>query len=501
MDYFNKFKNSDPERILETYRSKSDTFWKNSGQKMALSLFKTAAKRVPAYKDFLQKNKINPAKINTIEDFINVPITDKENYINKYKLSDLCMDGKIESSYFLSASSGSTGIPNFWPRSTEQTYHGAQISEIIYKEYFECDTKSTLYIVAFAMGTWIAATYMMMATEWVAQKGYPITVVTPGLNKEEILKLVELGNKNYDQTILVGYPPFVKDIVDSGVRAGVDWNKLNIKFIFSGEAVTEKWREHIQSKTNFKNSLKDTVNIYGSADVGLVAHETVLTTYLRKLSMGNKTILQELFHAERVPSAYQYDPRLRYFEKAGIYLIITCPSGIPLIRYNTKDEGDTLYYEKLVEILGENKIDLHKQLKKQKVDSLLWKSPIVYLFGRGKFTARIYPATIYPENVKLVLEHKSLVNILTGKFVILTEESKDHLQRLHLHVELREGYLSKTKELSKLIQKIFVSEVSKTNSEYRNVIKMRGRNVHPKIFLHAYGDKVYFPRGIIKKNA
>ncbi len=500
MDYFNDFIKSSPEKTLKDYRTQPDSYWKSIGEKMAIKLFKEMSERVPAYKDFLKKNKINPSKILTIKEFKKVPVMAKDSYINKYKLSDLCWDGKLETNYLLSASSGSTGVPNFWPRSAEQTMHGASISELIYKEYFEMDKKSTLYIVAFAMGTWIAGTYMMMSTEWVAQKGYPITIVTPGLNKDEILRLIKMGGENYEQTILVGYPPFVKDVIDSGIEQGINFRKMDIKFMFSGEAVTERWRDHLQAKTGFKNILKDTVDIYGSADVGLVAHETVLTTFLRRQAMENKAILQELFHAERVPSVNQYDPRLRYFEKLGDELHVTTRSGIPLVRYNTKDLGDILYAGEAEEKLRKHGIDLEKSLSGQKVGNLLWRTPIVYLFGRGKFTATIYGVNIFPEYMKLILDHSEIEPKVTGKFVNTTQETKTYGQTLSLHIELKEN-VNKTPQLEKIIKELFLKELPKLSSEYKHLLDSMKSKVHPKVILCDYGDHQYFSWGVTKKTA
>lgn len=488
------------EKTLKEYRSRGDAYWKKTGEKMALELFRQTAQRVPAYKKFLKKNKINPKTIKTIKDFKNIPLTDKDNYINKYKLSELCWDGKIENSYFLSASSGSTGIPNFWPRSPEQTFQGASISELIYREYFECDKKSTLYIVAFAMGMWIAGTYMAMSTEWVAQKGYPITVTTPGLNREEILRLVQMGSRYYDQIILVGYPPFIKDVVDFGAEQGLDWGKVNVKFMFSGEAFTERWRAHLVKRANINNQFTDTINIYGSADVGLIAHETPLTNFIRSLAAQDQSIMKGLFGAERVPSVNQFNPHIRYFEKVGEELVVTAPSGLPLVRYNTKDIGDILYFEELKNKLKSYGVDILKEFRDKKMEKVVWKTPIVYLFGRGKFTSTIYGVTIFPEYIKYILDNDKLAKITTGKYNITTEETVRHDQSLKLRVELKEK-VEPTDEVRKLIQGVFVEELPKISSEYKHLLNSMGTKVYPVIYLHAYGDPEYFPRGVVKKTA
>lgn len=493
MDYYKRFLNASAEKTLREYRTKNDDYWRKVGETTALGLFKRTAVHVPAYKKFLQKNKINPASVRTIEDFKKVPVTDKENYINKYKLNELCWNGKVANSYFLSASSGSTGIPNYWPRGTEQTFQGASISELIYKEYFECDKKSTLYIVAFAMGMWIAGTYMMMSTEWVAQKGYPITIAAPGLNREEIVRLIKAGGPYYDQVVLVGYPPFVKDIVDFGTEQGVDWEKTRMRFLFSGEAFTERWRAYLARKTGLGDPLVDTINIYGSADVGLVAHETKLTNFVRKLAANDQSAAKVLFGAERVPSVNQFNPHNRYFECIDEELVISAPSGLPLVRYNTKDIGGVMYFEDLGKKLAMCSVKLPKE-------NAIWKIPIVYLFGRGKFSATIYGITVFPEYVKYILDNERLTNLLTGKYVISTEESASCEQKLHLRIELKEN-IDSSQVVIDQVKEVFIKELPKLSSEYKHLLGSMGGRVHPEIHLHTYGDPEYFPRGVIKKNA
>jgi phenylacetate-CoA ligase len=498
--FFTKFVRSDIKKKLQQYRTSSSEYWKKAGEHHALSLFKEMSEHVPAYKDFLKKSHINPKTVRSIKDFHNIPPVDKKNYIDRNTLSDLCWGGKIETSSTLSTSSGSTGVPYFWPRSDEQTGHGAGISEAVYRAYYDMDTTPTLYIDAFAMGTWIAGTYMMMATQWVAQKGYPITVVTPGINKDEILRLITMGVKYYKQIVLIGYPPFIKDVIDTGTDSGINWKKIPMRFMFSGEAFTERWRSYLHAKLPQLNILTDAINIYGSADIGLVAHETAVSIFVRRLASENESLRSELFHAERVPSFNQYDPTLRYFEVIEDHLHVTARSGIPLIRYNTKDIGGLASFQEIdgaVNIAGKN---LKKEFTSRGIGNLLWKLPFVYLFGRGKFTAIIYGANIYPEHVKLVVEHATLEAKLTGKFVILTEETSDHGQQLILHIELRSNTDS-SPLLSTQIRKVFIEELTAINSEYRNNIRTLKEKVHPTVVLHEYGDPQYFPRGIIKKLA
>ncbi len=486
-------------RQLQEYQTKSDDTWQQIGQTMALQLFHEMAARVPAYKDFLKQHRVNPEKIQSYADWQQIPPMDKPSYIDRYALNQLCWDGALGSAYMLSASSGSTGEPYFWPRTQEQTQQGALISAPVYHALFQAQEKSTLYIVTFGMGVWIAGTYMMMATQAVAQSGYPITVVTPGVNKAEILKLVKLGQSYYDQIILVGLPPFVKDVIDTGITEGINWRAINLKFMFTGEAFTERWRDHLQAKVGM-NPLTDAINIYGSADVGLIAHETATTVFLRRLAAQHPAIAQSLFQADRIPSVNQYNPYLRHFEQLDSELLISARSGIPLLRYNTKDVGDVLYFADAAQRLQCHDVDLMAAFQDQLDLALLWRLPIVYLFGRGKFAATLYGILIYPEYIKYILDHPALTPLLTGRFLLQTEETVDFGQKLHLRVELSEGN-TEAGQVAAQVQQLFIAELPKISSEYKHCLEGVGAQAHPKVTTYPYGDPDYFPRGIIKKTA
>ena len=69
----------------------------SSAESKALKLFHDAANRIPAYGDFLRKQKLNPAAIKTVADFKRVPIMDKANYITQYDLAEMCWDGDRKS--------------------------------------------------------------------------------------------------------------------------------------------------------------------------------------------------------------------------------------------------------------------------------------------------------------------------------------------------------------------------------------------------------------------
>ena len=54
-----------------------------------VEIYRAASKRVPAYRDFLLKQSGRLPQVSTAEDFKNLPLTDKTNYILRYPLEEL----------------------------------------------------------------------------------------------------------------------------------------------------------------------------------------------------------------------------------------------------------------------------------------------------------------------------------------------------------------------------------------------------------------------------
>jgi hypothetical protein len=54
--------------------------------------------------------------------------------------------------------------------------------------------------------------YTALCCRYLAQKGYPLSFVTPGNHKAKIFRVVEALGAHFDQMLLAGYPPFLKEV-------------------------------------------------------------------------------------------------------------------------------------------------------------------------------------------------------------------------------------------------------------------------------------------------
>jgi phenylacetate-CoA ligase len=461
-----------------------------NSQDIALTLFQDVAASVPAYQAFLAERDINPTDIQTLDDFQKLPKINKENYISRYSLSQLCNNGKIGSCDMIAASSGSTGKPTFWPRFLTDELEIATRFEQIFHDSFNADTKQTLAVICFTLGTWVGGMFTTNCCRYLACKGYPITVITPGNNKTEILRIVQELGSNFEQVVLLGYPPFLKDVIDTGIANNVQWGQYQIKLVMAGEVFSEEWRNLVGERVNSQNPCYDFASMYGTADAGVLGNETPLSICIRRFLAENPEAAKALFGESRLPTLVQYDPCSRFFEVEDGNLLFSGKNGIPLIRYDILDHGGLISYEEMLKFLAEWGFNPLAELQQNRGIHQL---PFVYIFGRSNFTVSYFGANIYPENVTVGLEQPIIREWVTGKFVLQVKEDLDKNRFLSVVVELAPNVESNA-EKREFITASILSQLLRLNSEFANYVPPEYQT--PQVELKPTGDIEYFPIGV-----
>ena len=468
-----------------------------------IKLFQNVAANVPAYKAFLAQQQINPDSIQNAKDFQKLPPLTKDNYLKCYPLADFCRDGKIESCDMIAASSGSTGKPTFWLRFfTDELTIATRFEQIFYDSFF-ADTKRTLAVVCFALGTWVGGMFTTNCCRYLSSKGYPVTVISPGSNKAEILRVVSELSPNFEQTILLGYPPFLKDVIDTGIAGNIEWQQFNIKFVMAGEVISEEWRNLVGERISSQNPRYDFASLYGTADAGVLGNETPLSICIRQFLANNPNAARILFGESRLPTLVQYDPMSRFFEvipnssdssnKEGIErgtLLFSGDNGIPLIRYNILDNGGIISYDAMLQFLSEWGFNPVEALSN---DRGIRNLPFVFIFGRSNFTISYFGANIYPENIKVGLEQPFIRDWVTGKFVMQIQEDADKNRFLSVVVELAPG-VEASEEKKQAVEDSILKQLKRLNSEFANYVPQEYQM--PKVELLAMGEAEYFPQGV-----
>jgi phenylacetate-coenzyme A ligase PaaK-like adenylate-forming protein len=461
-------------------------------QQRALALFASVAATVPAYKAFLAERRVDPAAVRDAGDFPALPLLTKDNYLRRYPLAQLCRGGELTGCDMIAVSSGSTGEPTFWPRSVADEFAVATRFEQVFHDSFAADLRPTLAVVCFALGTWVGGMYTANCCRHLAAKGYPITVITPGSDVEEILRVITALAPQFEQVVLLGYPPFLKGVIDAGLARGVPWPDHRIKLVLAGEVFSEEWRTLMGQRAGSKNPCFDSASLYGTADAGVLATETPLSVCIRRFLAQHPAAARELFGQSRLPTLAQYDPRSRLFETQGATLLFTGDNGIPLIRYHIADTGGLTPFDGMLAFLADHGFDPIAELgpgHQPRIREL----PFVHVFGRSQFAVSYYGANIYPENITVGLEQPAIAPWVTGKFVMESREDADRDRYLAIAVELAAGVAGNEQVRDAVAQSI-LAQLRRLNSEFAHYTPV-DRQL-PRVSLHANRDPEYFPPGL-----
>ena len=457
-----------------------------------LALFHRCVSEVPAYRKFLEAQNVNPTNITTYRTFCALPLMDKASYIYAYPLAERCLGGSLKSSDRVAVSSGSTGQPTFWPRSIADELDVAVRFEQVFKDSFHAHERTTLTVVCFALGNWVGGLYTTSCCWHLTSKGYPLMVATPGNNKAEIFRVIQALAPHFEQTVLLGYPPFVKDVIDSGIAEGIDWATYKPKLVFAGEVFSEEWRSLVLKRIGSTSPCYDSASLYGTADGGVLGNETPLSIAIRRWFSVHPKAARSLFGESRLPTLVQYDPASRFFELHDNTLVVSGENSVPLLRYHIADKGGLVSFEDMWAFLNNHGVHSLAELGLDN-SSQTRSLPFVFVFGRADFTVSYYGANIYPENVTVGLEQPEFTSWISGKFVLETRETDNSDKYLHIAVELLPA-IQTTIKLSEKIAESVKTQLLRLNSEFANYTPAERQL--PQITLYSFADSDYFPVGV-----
>ena len=478
--------------VLGQIKDKDSSFWKRKGEERALALFHAAARRVPAYKDFLAKRKVRVSSIRDFASLTEVPRTSKKEYVNAYPLKELAWDGKLDHPSVFTSTSGSTGEQTYFFRSEIIDWQCSVMQEF-FIENGKDPLKPTLVVVCFGMGIWIGGVITYEAMTRLGERGFPISVITPGINKTEIFKILRRISPEYHQTIVFGYPPFIKDLIDEAPGSGVDLKKLRIRFSTAAEAYSEDFRDYIANAVKVRDPILDIMSIYGSADIGAMAFETPTSIGIRRIARSNRALFTEMFNStQKTPTLAQFVPTFINFEQSNGELLLTGNNSIPLVRYAIGDNGGVYSHDEMKELLRKHGSDLPRSRGDRYSSNGL---PFVYVFERNDFSTTLYGAQIYPEAIRDVLIKKPFSKILSGKFTLTTKYDAKHDQYLELNLELAKDRVANKIFKAQLSNQI-VKNLTLKNSEFKELSKFIGPRAHPRLVFWQHEDPNFFRPGI-----
>lgn len=295
--------------------------------------------RVPGYRDFIKAQNVSVEV-----PFENLPLQTKQNYLLEYPIEKLCWDGTIGNCHLIGSSSGfSKSGTVFWPKRPEDEVQYLDSLEKMLVQNYGIDKERTLIICCMALGTWFGGMTITSALRVIAAGGrLPITICTPGLNLAEAVEIYSRFYTNFKKVLWITNPSNIGLISALIARKGLTVPPGSCSFPVVGEYFSEAFRESLAARYGHdEDDPFVTWTGYGSADTGDIAVETAATIRLRKFFHRNRALARELFGTDDTPMLLALSPKA-HVELLEGNIIVTKDQLVPLVRYNTGDEGGLL---------------------------------------------------------------------------------------------------------------------------------------------------------------
>jgi phenylacetate-CoA ligase len=438
----------------------------------ALRTARAAARRVPAYREHLERHGIDPSRIRSLDE---LPETDKASYIDPHPLPTRCVDGRLPLvGTTIDESSGSTGTPYNWVRGAAERDHVRRMIGFFARYAF--GDEPLVVLNAFSMGAWATG----LTTAAALERNGLVKATGPHVDKI-IGTMRELGPRH--RYLVVGYPPFLKLLLDEGEAAGFDWSQYEMHALLGGEGNSEGLRDYLL------RHFRSVVSGYGATDVEIgLAAETPVTVALRRLALERREIAEALFgETARVPMVFQYNPMLHHVETnaRGELLFTVCRAATlsPKVRYNVHDEGGVLRDDELRRRLSAFGIT-PESLAPAGFGRLV-RMPYLFVFGRADSTVSVMGANIYPGDVEGAIYSDAAVAAHVRSFRLSLLEERPGETRPLVSIELERG--EPTEALSRALGEAIQRHLLATNTDFREAAGEYPELMVPVVRLHASG--------------
>jgi phenylacetate-CoA ligase len=440
----------------------------------AAAAARRALATVPAYADFVGTV---PRPADTADWLRALPITDKESYIDAYPLAARCRHGMLPAAAELDESSGSTGRPYTWVRSTAELEQVRRKLAIGVRHIIESEPEAgrpVATINTFSMGAWATGTNVSRAL------GRLGLIKSTGPEVDKVLSVLDLLGPDYTY-LVTGYPPFLRALLE---QAG-DLRGYRMYGFVGGEGMSEALRARLEC------SFHAVYSAYGASDLDIgIAAEFPLTVWLRQQAATCPALAEALFGGTgRLPMIFQYDPANYYVETIGGELVVTvCRTATlsPRIRYNVHDAGGTLSFDRMLRICREFGLDPLTASRSRSPAPVL-RMPLLYVHGRSDSTVSVHGANIYPEDVGQGLGESPDAEAVAGFVLDLSEDEAGAVHPL-VHVETWRGAAAYDAGLSARLAAAVCGRLLANSADFRTAAAEDSHAGNVQVLLHEPGS-------------
>jgi phenylacetate-CoA ligase len=284
------------------------------------ALVERLCKRVPFYRDLLDKAGVTPDKVRSLDDLTRLPMTRKYNLRDNYPFGLFATP--LKDVVRIHASSGTTGKPTtvgytrndiaMWAQVAARTLAGAGT------------TDEDVVQVAYGYGLFTGGLGMHYGAELLGASVIPIS----GSNTQRQIMLMQ----DFGTTVICCTPSFALYVWDVAQQLGVDVKKLPLRVgVFGAEPWSEAMRKDIESKWDIK-----ACDIYGLSEIVGPGVSCECVDAQSGLHINEDHFLPEIIDPETGET-------LPEGEQGELVFTTLTKEAFPLVRYRTGDISRLIY--------------------------------------------------------------------------------------------------------------------------------------------------------------
>jgi phenylacetate-CoA ligase len=201
-------------------------------QSGALRVARWAAAVSPAYAQLLRERGVTPARLAAGLPLQALPVLGKANTFGRFTLAELARPVATALLADVLTSSGQSGGHFGFRLSERRAHEGSWFGiDMGLQDAFQVDTLPTLLVNCLPMG--------------VVFRSRAVTVANVSVREDMACAVLRDIGPRFAQTLLCTDPLFVRRLLDTGRKTGVDWQALNTSVILGEEMLVEAQRDHI----------------------------------------------------------------------------------------------------------------------------------------------------------------------------------------------------------------------------------------------------------------
>ncbi|MGY4720249.1 phenylacetate--CoA ligase family protein [Naumannella huperziae] len=456
------------------------------GRYRAWLAYDNAARRVPAYREFLAEQGIAPGAVDGEPPTLaGVPEMDKASYIKRWSVQERCLDGRLPTrGVVVDESSGSTGTPTSWVRGPAERNAVRTLLQIGFRGTTAAAEKPIFILNAFSLGAWATGMNISASLTDVA------IIKSIGPDRDKIISTIREFGTGYTY-LLLSYPPFLKELADDD---RIDLSAHDVMAGFGGEGMSESMRDHLLG------TFGAVVGSYGASDLEInLGIESDFTIALRRALLADPELAAAISRSEEygvTPMIFQYNPYDYLLEtnQAGELLVtITRPENIsPRIRYNIHDRGHVATIRELAPVLRRLG---HAAL----LDGLRTDLPVLFLYGRSDLSVDFNGAVVTPDEVRDVLNsHDDLIDAVHNHRLISYEDANAD-RRLQIALQLEEGRRADEETTAAWARDVFAALLER-NGDLRQACRTAAPRIWPTLAAYEFRTGPFAADGRKLKN-